>query len=146
MSWLSYSILTVCFAVGVYLVISSGETPRPHIEESGWFGRGEKEADDTSIRDFKVSVPEPVLTDLKLRLNNIRYGEDLENNENFYYGMNVATMKKIVVHWKEKYDWRKYEAELNQFPQFVTQIEGIDVHFVRVRPARLGKGIFKWIY
>ena len=53
-------------------------------------------------------------------------------------------MKKIVEYWRNTYDWRKQEAELNKFPQFKTNIEGIDIHFLRVKPksGRRGEEIY----
>ena len=145
MSGLSWALIAIFVGSGIYLSGWGREPPRPIIQD-GWFGRGDKKADDKTIRPYKIAVPEEVLTDLKLRLNNSRFGEDLENNENFYYGMNVATMKVFASHWKEKYDWRKYESELNQFPQFVTQIEGIDVHFIRVKPPTKRKSKYWYTF
>ena len=130
---LKWAVIVAMVAGGVYLSGWGQTLPRPDITD-GWYGRGKQKPDNTEIKEFKINVPDEILTDLKQRLNNARFGEDLENNENFYYGMNVATMKNIVAHWKDKYDWRKHEKLLNQFPQFKTQIEGIDVHFIRVKP------------
>ena len=131
---------------GVAYLCGLGQAPvRPEIKD-GWYGRGQQKPDDTSIREFKVNVPEQVLTDLQQRLKTARLGEDLENNANFIYGTNVATMKNILEHWKTKYDWRKHEKIINQFPQFKTQIEGIDVHFMRVKPKSKGKSIMIRLY
>ena len=103
MGFFLWSALVAVIAGGIYLSGWGQAVPRPDITD-GWYGRGKRKSDNTEIKEFKINVPDEILTDLKQRLNNARFGEDLENNENFYYGMNVATMKNIVAHWKDKYD------------------------------------------
>ena len=110
----------------------------PPLPADGWWGRGPKQTtEDTAVREFKVQVPDATLNDLKQRLSNARMGEDLENTS-FEYGFQVNYMKEVLDHWKTKYDWRKQEAIINSFPQYKTKIEGIDVHFFRVKPASKG--------
>ncbi len=85
-------------------------------------------------------MSDEVLQDLNRRLEVARFGEDLEDTQ-FQYGFPASEMKKIVNHWMYKFKWRKQEDELNRFPQFKTNIEGIDVHFLHVKPksGRRGK-------
>jgi microsomal epoxide hydrolase len=72
---------------------------------------------------------------LKDRLKSARIGhEQLEDVPDFSYGFNLQTLRKYHDYWLNKYDWRKHEAELNAFPQFKTQIEGLQVHFIHVKP------------
>ena len=111
----------------------------PALPETGWWGTGPPQhSPDTAIRDFKVNIPEPVLEDLNRRLKKARLGEDLENST-FEYGFQVGYMKTVLDHWLNKYDWRKHEMILNRFPQYKTTIEGIEIHFVRVKPSSNGK-------
>ncbi|XP_054707166.1 epoxide hydrolase 1-like [Uloborus diversus] len=103
-----------------------------------WFGRepepDDKSSQDKTIHPFKINVPDEVLTDLKERLERTRLEDPVEESR-FLYGFNPNTMRDIVAYWKKDYQWRKHEEELNQFPHFKTRIEGIDVHFIHVKPS-----------
>lgn len=73
---------------------------------------------------------------MKDRLKNARIGhEQLEDIKDFTYGFNLKTLRQYQTYWLNTYDWRKHEAELNAFPQFTTQIEGLRIHFLHVKPA-----------
>ena len=71
---------------------------------------------------------------MKSRLANARYIDHLPGTA-FNYGFNSEELKKVVAYWSFAYDWRKQEAHLNSYPQFKTQIEGIDIHFVHVKAS-----------
>ena len=92
----------------------------------------EKKSDDESIRPFTIAVPDATLADLKDRLKRTRWPDQIEGT-GWDMGVPLATMKDLVAHWQTGYDWRKEEKQLNALPQFVTRIDGIDVHFVHVR-------------
>ncbi len=83
---------------------------------------------------LQVAVTDDELLDLEHRLLNARYGTEL-NDTQFQYGFPAGELKKVVEHWLLKFDWRIQEEQLNQFPQFKTEIEGFDVHFIHVLPA-----------
>jgi pimeloyl-ACP methyl ester carboxylesterase len=88
--------------------------------------------DPTAIRPFHVNVPEEALVDLRHRLAATRLPEkELVNDQS--QGVQLATMKELVRYWQNDYDWRKVEARLNALPQFVTEIDGLDIHFIHVR-------------
>ena len=70
----------------------------------------------------------------------MRYVESIEGT-NFNYGFNSNYLKQVVEYWKTKYDWRKQEKELNKYNHFKTQIEGINVHFVHVKPTKPSKTV-----
>ena len=89
-------------------------------------------AGDTSIRPFRVHVPQEALTDLRRRLAATRWPES-ETVSDRSQGVQLATMKELVRYWQKNYDWRKVEARLNALPQFVTTIDGLDIHFIHVR-------------
>ncbi|CDQ93464.1 unnamed protein product, partial [Oncorhynchus mykiss] len=75
----------------------------------------------------------PPLQDLYDRIDRTRYTEPLEDT-GFQYGFNSTYLKKVVSHWRHQFNWKKQIAILNKYPQFKTNIEGLDVHFIHVRP------------
>jgi pimeloyl-ACP methyl ester carboxylesterase len=89
-------------------------------------------AEDTSIRPFSVHVPEEELTQLRRRIQETRW-PDQETVNDQSQGIQLAKLKPLVEYWGTGYDWRKAEAKLNSLPQFVTKIDGIDIHFIHVR-------------
>jgi len=92
--------------------------------------RGSEQAD--AIRPFHVNVPETELTELRRRVKATRWSErELVNDAT--QGVQLATMQKLAHYWATDYDWRKVEARLNALPQFVTTIDGLDIHFIHVR-------------
>jgi pimeloyl-ACP methyl ester carboxylesterase len=85
-----------------------------------------------SIRPFHVDVPEADLVDLHRRLAATRWPErELVTDQS--QGVQLATMQSLVRYWSTDYDWRKMEAKLNALPQFVTEIDGLDIYFIHVR-------------
>src|SRR5262245_30669897 len=87
---------------------------------------------DESIRPFQVHIPESKLTDLKRRISATQWPEqEIVKDES--QGVQLATMKALAKYWATEYDWRKVEARLNALPQFVTTIDGVDIHFIHVR-------------
>ena len=88
--------------------------------------------DDTSIRPFKFHASDAALADLKRRVAATRWPER-ETVEDASQGVNLATMKKLADYWAKHYDWRKAEKQLDSYPQFVTNIDGLDIHFIRVK-------------
>ncbi|HJQ11075.1 MAG TPA: epoxide hydrolase [Gemmatimonadaceae bacterium] len=89
-------------------------------------------ATDTSIRPFRANVSEAALTDLKRRLAATRWPTD-ELVKDRSQGVQLATLKALVNYWATDYDWRRGEAKLNALPQFVTNIDGVDIHFIHVK-------------
>jgi pimeloyl-ACP methyl ester carboxylesterase len=88
--------------------------------------------DKTSIRTLRVHAPEAQLIDLKRRIKATRWPER-ETVTDASQGVQLATMQKLARYWSTGYDWRKVEARLNALPQFVTEIDGLDIHFIHVR-------------
>jgi len=85
-----------------------------------------------AIRPFHVNVPEEQLVDLRRRLAATKWPER-ETVTDASQGVQLATMKKLADYWAKDYDWRKTEAKLNSYPQFITNIDGLDIHFIHVR-------------
>ena len=94
--------------------------------------RGEQAADKTAIRPFQVNVPEAELTDLRRRINTTRWPER-ETVTDASQGVQLATTQALARYWATEYDWRKIEAQMNALPQFMTEIDGLDIHFIHVR-------------
>ena len=84
------------------------------------------------IRPYRINVPESALIDLRQRLATTRW-PDRETVSDQTQGVQLATMQDLVQYWKTDYDWRTVEAKLNSFPNFVTEIDGLDIHFIHVR-------------
>ncbi|NJP34292.1 epoxide hydrolase family protein [Micromonospora thermarum] len=85
-----------------------------------------------AIRPFTVEVPDAELKELRERILATRWPEK-ETVDDQSQGPQLATMQELARYWAEEYDWRKVEARLNSFPQFITEIDGLDIHFVHVR-------------
>jgi pimeloyl-ACP methyl ester carboxylesterase len=85
-----------------------------------------------AIRPFRVHVPQAAIDDLRQRIKATRW-PDKETVADQSQGVQLATMKKLVRYWGAQYDWRKAEAKLNALPQFITNIDGLDIHFIHVR-------------
>lgn len=88
--------------------------------------------EDSSIRPFKVDVPRAALDDLRQRIRATRWA-DKETVGDRAQGTQLASLQALVRYWGTGYDWRKAEARLNALPQFVTTIDGVDIHFIHVR-------------
>jgi pimeloyl-ACP methyl ester carboxylesterase len=84
------------------------------------------------VRPFTVSIPDSEIDDLKRRLARTRW-PDPETVDDWSQGVRVANARSLIDHWRHGYDWRRFESELNRFPQFLTEIDGLDIHFIHVR-------------
>ena len=91
-----------------------------------------KAAGTNAIRPFTVSVPEAELTEMRQRITATRYPER-ETVADYTQGVQLATIQKLARYWATDYDWRKCEAKLKALPNFITEIDGMDIHFIHVR-------------
>ena len=86
------------------------------------------------IRPFQVDVPEEALADLRRRIAATRWpSKELVADRS--QGVQLATLQELARYWATEYDWRKAEAKLNALPQFTTEIDGVDIHFIHVQVA-----------
>jgi pimeloyl-ACP methyl ester carboxylesterase len=93
--------------------------------------------DDDSIRPFSYRASDAALADLKRRIAGTRWpSKELVGDPS--QGVQLATMRKLADYWEKGYDWRKAEARLNALPQFVTRIDGVDIHFIHVKSQHTG--------
>jgi pimeloyl-ACP methyl ester carboxylesterase len=90
--------------------------------------------DNTAIRPFQVNIPEADLTEMRTRINATRW-PDRETVTDDSQGVPLAMMQDLARYWGSDYDWRACEARLNALPQFLTEIDGLDIHFIHVRSA-----------
>ena len=86
----------------------------------------------TSIRPFTVSFPQEEITELRRRIAATRW-PDKETVTDSSQGVQLATMQKLAQYWASDYDWSRCEAQLAALPQFITEIDGLDIHFIHVR-------------
>jgi len=89
-------------------------------------------AEDNAIRPFLVNIPEEQLVDLRRRIAATRW-PDKETVTDQSQGVQFGTAQKLARYWHTDHHWRKIEAKLNALPQFVTEIDGLDIHFIHVR-------------
>jgi pimeloyl-ACP methyl ester carboxylesterase len=92
---------------------------------------------DKPIRPFRVNFPEDQLVDLRRRVRASRW-PDKETVASDSQGVRLETIEKLARYWETEHDWRKIEARLNVLPQFVTEIDGLDIHFIHVRSKHEG--------
>jgi pimeloyl-ACP methyl ester carboxylesterase len=103
--------------------------------EAGKASAAQALTEDRSIRPFTVHVPQAQLDELRLRIAATKWPSP-ETVADTSQGVQLATMRKLADYWQNDYDWRKVEARLNATPQFVTTIDGVDIHFIWVRSKR----------
>ena len=90
----------------------------------------------TEIRPFRVDMPDEAIADLRRRIGATRWpSRELVDDRS--QGVQLATIQELARYWATEYDWRACEAELNALPQFTTEIDGVDIHFIHV-PSSTG--------
>ena len=87
--------------------------------------------DPTAIRPFTIDVPEEVLVDLHERIAQTRFPDEVGSD--WTYGTDLAYLKELLTYWRETFDWRQHERRLNEFDQYKTQIDDLDIHFIHQR-------------
>ena len=132
--------ITTC-AVALSLLAGSGQAQSPQskhaqeesmtIQPTATQPKNDANVDPDAIRPFHINIPEERLKDLRRRIAATQWPEQ-ELVSDATQGVQLATMKKLADYW-ENYDWRRTEAKLNSYPQFVTNIDGLDIHFIHVK-------------
>lgn len=109
--------------------------------EDGWWGSGAPcdAGEDDTIRSFRVTTSDQELEDLYRRIDLTRPFPSLEDSQ-FNYGFNSQYLQKVVSYWRNEFDWRKQVDKLNLYPHFKTKIEGIDIHYLHVKPKKVPEG------
>jgi pimeloyl-ACP methyl ester carboxylesterase len=120
-------------AFGLLLLAASWHAQTvPAAEQVNQSKESKSRPDASEIRPFHINVPEEDLVDLRRRIAATRW-PDRETVTDQSQGVKLARLQEFVRYWGTGYDWRKAEAKLNALPQFVTNIDGLDVHFIHVR-------------
>ncbi|WP_051615085.1 epoxide hydrolase family protein [Phyllobacterium sp. UNC302MFCol5.2] len=125
-------LITAAAAITAVTVVVSGAFPQTAIAPKATTAPASKATEDASIRPFSVHVPDEALNQLRRRIQETRW-PDKETVEDQSQGIQLAKLKPLVEYWGTGYEWRKAEAKLNALPQFVTTIDGVDIHFIHVR-------------
>jgi pimeloyl-ACP methyl ester carboxylesterase len=115
------SIVARTFALAAAITLGVAQPPSAAAATSG-----------DAVVPYKIQVPDAVLADLKARLARTRFPDEIPGTS-WDYGANLGYMKELVGYWRDKYDWRAQEKRLNQFDQFTTNIDGLNIHFVHQR-------------
>lgn len=87
------------------------------------------------IKPFVANIPQQILDDLKLRIRDTRWPDEIIDS-GWSYGANLSYMKKLADYWLNTFDWRKIEKEVNSYPNFMADIDGYKIHFLHIK----GKG------
>ena len=85
-------------------------------------------------KPFRIEVPDETLLDLKRRLQQVRWPDEI--SPGWSYGTDLKYLRSFVDYWRDEYDWRKWEAELNEFDQYTVALDSIDLHYIHIE----GKG------
>ncbi|XP_074541865.1 epoxide hydrolase 1 [Halichoeres trimaculatus] len=109
--------------------------------EDGWWGPGAppEGGEDVSIRPFKISTSDEEIEDLYRRIDQTRPVPSLEDSQ-FNFGFNSQYLQKVISYWRNDFDWRKQVDKINQYPHFKTNIEGLDIHYLHVKPKKVPEG------
>ena len=131
------AVTTVAVALGLVVLSSPthGQTTTTSAIESTVVAQAsstQSPSEDRSIQPFKVHAPQAALDDLRRRIDATRW-PDKETVADRSQGTQLARLQELVRYWGTDYDWRKLEAKLNGLPQFITKIDGVDIHFIHVR-------------
>ncbi|XP_035454913.2 juvenile hormone epoxide hydrolase-like [Spodoptera frugiperda] len=119
----------------VYFLFLKGPPPLPELDMNEWWGPEKlKEKPDTSIKPFKIAFGDTIVKDLKDRLKRSRSFTAPLEGVAFQYGFNTAQLDGWLKYWANDYKFKERETFLNQYPQFKTNIQGLDIHFIRVTP------------
>src|SRR3984893_9808507 len=87
------------------------------------------------ITEFKCQISQPVVDDLKFRISQTRWTDEIKGS-GWQYGANLSYIKELADYWLHKFDWRKVEDKINQYPNYIAEIDGIKIHFLHIK----GKG------
>ncbi|CAH1396964.1 unnamed protein product [Nezara viridula] len=134
MGFQKYTLAVIVLApIIAYLGIKfheTNETPKLELE---YWGPGEEKIDDKTIKPFKISFQSSELKELKEKLDKPRSFTPPLEGIGFEYGINTDYLKDILQFWRTKYNWTERETYLNSFPQFTTQIGGLNIHFLHAK-------------
>ncbi|XP_037083167.1 juvenile hormone epoxide hydrolase 1-like [Pollicipes pollicipes] len=128
------ALLTLLLAVYLYPYLTA-EPPLPELADTWWLRSPRPDVEDTVVRPFSITSPPGLMDDIRARLTKAesRLTPPLEGAA-FNYGFNSDYLREVMEHWRTKYDWNRRLQHLNQFSQFKTNVNGLDIHFIHVKP------------
>ncbi|XP_075975252.1 juvenile hormone epoxide hydrolase-like [Anticarsia gemmatalis] len=130
------AVVILSILIGLFITYTyRQQNELPEFDLQRWWGSGLKpEKEDSSIRTFKIDFNNTMIEDLKQRLKSRRrFTKSLEGMQS-RYGMNADYLQKVLAYWTDKYDFKKRAELLNRFPHYKTKIQGLDLHYIRVKP------------
>jgi pimeloyl-ACP methyl ester carboxylesterase len=133
-----FSITTCAVGLGLLAASGQGQNAQKQVQEGNMSQTTDTQPENDAsngkdaIRPFHINIPEAALVDLRRRIAATKWPER-ELVSDATQGVQLATMQNLARYWAKDYDWRKTEAKLNSYPQFVTNIDGVDIHFIHVR-------------
>ncbi|XP_061705579.1 juvenile hormone epoxide hydrolase-like [Cydia pomonella] len=130
----------------IYILFLRSPLPLPDVDVDAWWGAGEETKQNTSVRSFEVQFSASMIQDLKKRLKNHRKWTPPLEDIGFEYGFNTEQLDSWVSYWSDKYNFQERERFFNKFPQFKTNIQGLDIHFIRVQPEVSGMEIVPMLF
>ncbi|CRL02296.1 CLUMA_CG015269, isoform A [Clunio marinus] len=129
--------LIIAFSYQAYREVTK-PFPKPEIDLDEYWGPGDgkSDKDPVEIKPFKISISSKEIKRLTDKLNDSQAITDPLEETTFEYGFNGNRLKEILTYWKDEYlpKWKEHEGFLNQFPQYKTKIQGLDIHFIHVKP------------
>ena len=130
---LTVSLLAVFYLVCEDRLLSPG--PLPQVDEKCWSPSGDCSHLSDAVLKFTVNVSDQQLEELQSRITTdlTRLVGPLKDSA-FHYGFNTDYLAEVAQYWIQSYDWRKEERTINSFPQFTTNIDGLDIHFLHAKP------------
>ncbi|XP_032670379.1 juvenile hormone epoxide hydrolase 1-like [Odontomachus brunneus] len=131
--WKTTTVILVLTIGITQLFLSNTVIDVPELPETFWGPERNKEAS-KEIRPFTITVPKSVIDDLNERLANKRELVEPLEDAAWTYGISTTSLKDVVEYWRTKYNWTERQALLNKYPQYVTNIQGLDIHFYHVKP------------
>ena len=128
--------LIISLTIGFLMIVGAG-LPTPGLVSSTQviitaFASENQGLADLQIEPFTIDLPEAALEDLQERLARTRMPDE-QNGVGWMLGMNQAYLRQLLDYWQHDFDWRVQERRLNQFEQFKTRIDGVDIHFIHQR-------------
>ncbi|XP_011691228.1 PREDICTED: juvenile hormone epoxide hydrolase 1-like [Wasmannia auropunctata] len=130
--WKTTTVIFV-LAIGIAVLLRSSPIEVPKLPETFWGPERNKGASE-EVRPFVIKVPKSVIDDLNERLKNRRELVEPLQDAAWTYGVSTTYLKDVLEYWRTKYNWTHREALLNKYPQYMTNIQGLDIHFYHVKP------------
>jgi len=139
--FVKFFLVATITSIIAFTLIAQKSSPLPQIKDEWWGDDSVPQIEDASIRPFKIEIPAEVIEDLHERLNRSDRTVPPLKGVGFQYGFNSEFLQTVRKFWLESYSWEEQETYLNSFPHFKTNIAGLDVHFIHIKPQNTTKKV-----